>query len=123
MVRDLLGFIVLGVASLMCWIMMPLLAISAPNDDTDGKPLLRIAGWDVYADPERPDKTIGYEAFEQATNVRIVFTPLSNLDEIVDEAESNNNYDLFIVSNEGIKILFDMGLVLPLDLSKIRPCS
>ncbi len=81
---------------------------------------LRVAGWDVYADPKRQDKTIGYQSFEDKFGARIVFKPLHNLDEIVDAAELyNNDYDVFIVSNEGIQQLHGMGLVIPLDLKQM----
>lgn len=80
---------------------------------------LKITGWDVYGDPDNPKKTIGYKEFEALTGKKIEFYPLSNLDDIISAAESSDDYDLFIVSNEGIKILFDMNLVIPLDLAKI----
>ena len=80
---------------------------------------LKIAGWDVYADPENTTKTIGYESFEKKYGVSIEFTPLSNLDDIIEAAESEIDYDLFIISNEGIAILHDMGVVKALNLKKI----
>lgn len=81
--------------------------------------VLRIVGWDVYADPINKNKTIGYKKFEQAHDVIIDFTPLNNLDEIINAVESNENFDVVIVSNEGIHILNQMSLVKPLDLNKI----
>lgn len=81
--------------------------------------VLRIVGWDVYADPKRSDKTIGYHDFEKKTGVKIIFKPLSNLDDIISAAESDEAYDVFIISNEGIRILHDMGLVSPLDLKAL----
>jgi len=77
---------------------------------------LNIVGWDVYADPKNPTKTIGYKNFEKKYDVNIVFTPLSNLDDIIEAAESGFDYDVFIISNEGISILHDMGLVKALNL-------
>ena len=91
----------------------------AQNITAEEKIVLKIAGWDVYADPVHSDKTIGYESFEQKTGVNIQFTPFSNLDSIISAAESDVFYDVFIVSNEGIKILHDMALVSPLDLSAL----
>lgn len=81
--------------------------------------VLRVTGWDVYGDPDRPGKTIGYRGFEEKTGVRIEFSPLSNLDDIVSAVESDREYDLFLISNEGIEILHDMDLVAPLNLTKI----
>ena len=81
--------------------------------------VLKVAGWDVYADPDHSNKTIGYEGFEQKTGVKIIYTPLSNLDDIISAAESSEEYDVFIISNEGIKILHDMGLVSPLNLADL----
>jgi len=81
--------------------------------------ILKIAGWDVYEDPESPGKTIGYKNFEKKHSVDIQFTPLSNLDDIVSAAESENDYDIFIISNEGIQLLYGMGLVIPLNLEKL----
>ena len=80
------------------------------------KVILRIAGWDAYSDPDRPDKVIGYQSFEKETGAVIFFKPLSNLDDIVTMAESDEAYDIFIISNEGIRNLHDMGLVSPLNL-------
>ncbi len=90
-----------------------------PNLFADESTSLKIAGWDVYADPEHPDKTIGYKSFEKKTGINIKFKPLSNLDDIVNLAESDEHFDLFIISNEGIKILHDMGLVEPVNLQKL----
>ena len=81
--------------------------------------VLRIAGWDVYADPENKNKTIGYRSFEEKFGVRIEFQPLAHLDAIVDVAESDSDYDVFIISNEGIRILHDMGLIVPLQLDRL----
>lgn len=80
---------------------------------------LSITGWDVYADPDHPDKTIGYKSFEEKHDVIIKFTPLQNLDAILNDAESDHGSDLFIISNEGIRLLHDMGLVQPLVLNRL----
>jgi len=80
---------------------------------------LVVTGWDVYGDPNHPGKTIGFKSFEKKTGVNIQFKPLSNLDDIVSAAESSEYYDIFIISNEGIQILHDMGLVNPLNLSEL----
>ena len=85
--------------------------------------VLRVAGWDVYADPENKSKTIGYRSFEEKYNVSIEFEPLANLDDIVDIAESRDDYDVFIISNEGIRILHDMELVAPLELNRLTHYS
>lgn len=84
-----------------------------------GSESLKIAGWDVYADPDNATKTIGYKSFEKKYGVNIEFTPLSNLDDIIEAAESEIDYDLFIISNEGISILHDMGVVQALQLDKL----
>ncbi len=81
--------------------------------------ILRVAGWDVYMDPENNNKTIGYKSFEDKYGVQIEFKALKNLDEIVDTAESYSKYDVFIISNEGIRLLHDMGLVMPMDLEQL----
>jgi len=81
--------------------------------------VLKIAGWDAYADPYNTHKTIGYKSFEQKFGVTIEFTALSSLDDIIEVAESEEEYDLFIISNEGISILYDMSLIKPLELNKI----
>jgi putative spermidine/putrescine transport system substrate-binding protein/spermidine/putrescine transport system substrate-binding protein len=82
--------------------------------------VLKIAGWDAYADPHNTKKTIGYKSFEEKYGVRIEFTALNSLDAIIEVAESDQEYDLFIISNEGISILYDMSLIKPLELNKIR---
>lgn len=107
------GFFVLLVALLAT---MPVVATPATEN---GNKILRVAGWDVYADPENSAKTIGYRAFEQQEKVTIEFTPLSNLEAIIEVAESGDQYDLIIISNEGVKPLYQMGLAKPLDLNLI----
>lgn len=83
------------------------------------KRVLHITGWDVYGHPDHPDKTIGFESFERKTGVTIEFNPFSNLDGIVSDAESGHAHDIFIISNEGIQLLHDMGLISPLELSSL----
>ena len=83
------------------------------------KKVLQVIGWDVYADPKHKNKTIGYQSFENAFNVQIEFTPLSSLDENIDIAESQDDFDVLIISNEGIRLLCEMGLVVPLNMGKI----
>lgn len=90
--------------------------ISEPVPD---QAILNVAGWDVYADPDNRNKTIGFESFEAQTGYQINFTPLSNLDEIIQHAETNKECDVLITSNEGIEILQKMDLVQELDLKKI----
>ncbi len=87
--------------------------------NADEQDILRVTGWDVYADPENMNKTIGYKSFADEYGVQIEFKPLKNLDEIVDTAESHSEYDVFIISNEGIRLLHDMGLVMPMDLRQL----
>ena len=82
--------------------------------------VLKVAGWDAYADPDDPNKTIGYQSFEKKFGVKIAFKPLSNLDDIIEAAESSEEYDVFIISNEGISILHGMGLVKPIKLNSVQ---
>jgi len=81
--------------------------------------VIKIAGWDVYSDPVYPNKTIGFRDYEKKTGVKIEFTPFSNMDDIISAAESEQDYDVFIISNEGISLLHDMGLVNSIDLGAI----
>ena len=94
-------------------------SIFSPSVLLSGNESLKIVGWDVYADPENAGKTIGFKSFEKEYGVKIEFTPLSNLDDIIEAAESEVDYDLFIISNEGISILHDMGLVKALNLKNL----
>jgi len=89
------------------------------SDKEQNKNILHVVGWDVYADPNNNNKTIGYEEFERKFNVTIQFTPLNNLDDIINAVESSESYDVVIISNEGINILNEMNLLAPLDLHKI----
>lgn len=89
----------------------------SPSDTSDI--VLKIAGWDVYSDPSKRNKTIGYQSFEQLSGIKIHFTPLNNLDAIIEAAESTSEYDLFIISNEGVRPLYEMQLIRPLDLKKL----
>ena len=73
------------------------------NQANNGQTVLNIVGWDVYADPQNNNKTIGYEEFERQHSVTIEFTPLSNLDDIINAAELKNKYDVILISNEGNK--------------------
>ena len=93
-------------------------AVFSHTSESESK-ILRVAGWDVYADPDNPTKTIGYKSFEQKEKITIEFTPLSNLESIIDAAESGEHYDLIIISNEGVKPLYQMGLAKPLNLDLI----
>ena len=74
-------------------------------ETTSDQPVIRVAGWDVYADPEHRNKTIGFESFEEQTGYKIEFTPLTNLDQIIHYAETDKDCDVLIISNEGIEIL------------------
>jgi len=94
-------------------------AVSKQSINTTTGKVLRIVGWDVYADPVNKNKTIGYESFEAQHGVEIEFTPISNLDDIIDAAESKHQYDVFIISNEGIHTLKKMNLVEPLNMSMV----
>ena len=86
---------------------------------SESRTILKITGWDVYADPINNHKTIGYKSFEEKNNVTIQFFPLNNLDDIISAAESGEDYDVFIISNEGIRLLHDMNLVSALDLNQL----
>lgn len=81
--------------------------------------ILRVAGWDVYADSERRNKTIGFKSFEEQTGYTVEFTPLSNLDDIIHYAETCSDCDVLIISNEGIEALQKMNLVKRLNLHEI----
>ena len=104
---------------LMILCVLTILGFSSQEVSAQEKEVLRVMGWDVYADPKHKNKTIGYQSFENTFNVPIEFTPLSSLDEIVDAAESQNDFDVIIISNEGIRLLCDMDLVAPMNLGKI----
>ena len=98
------------------------IAIDVPSSQAvniDENKILRIVGWDVYADPISTNKTLGYKKFEKKYGVTIQFTPLSNLEDIINATESGTDYDVIIISNEGIHTLEQMNLVLPLKLNKI----
>lgn len=89
------------------------------TETVENPPVLHVAGWDVYADPQHRNKTIGYRSFEEQFGYTIEYTPLSNLDEIIHYAETDKDVDVLIISNEGIEILYRMNLVEKLDLEKI----
>ena len=91
-------------------------AIAEPITDHQ---VLHVAGWDVYADPEHHNKTIGYKSFEEQSGYTIEFTPLNNLDAIINYAETAKHIDVLIISNEGIKILYKMNLIKNFDIDKI----
>ena len=111
----LIGFLML----LATQFIMAAEVIETPNQNQKPNKILRIVGWDVYGDPIAKNKTIGYKNFEKKYGVTIEFTPLSNLDDIITATESNTSYDVIIISNEGVNILGEMGLTVPLDLRKI----
>ncbi|MHB8887025.1 MAG: ABC transporter substrate-binding protein [Methylovirgula sp.] len=92
---------------------------AADPSHSEQKTVLHVIGWDVYADPDHRDKTIGFKTFEKLTGTRIAFTPLNTLDEILNAAEASNETDVIIISNEGVKILYGMNLVVPLNLKNI----
>jgi spermidine/putrescine-binding protein len=100
-------------------LMFTLVLLFSQNLLAEEKAVLRITGWDVYGDPDHPHKTIGFKSFEQKTGVEIKFKPLSHLDDIISAAESGEEFNVFIISNEGIRILHDMELVNPLNLASL----
>lgn len=89
------------------------------NTDPKSHVVIKVAGWGVYNAPERADKMIGYQSFEKKYGASIEFHPLNNLDDIIAAAESSEYYDVFIISNEGIRLLHDMDLIAPLNLSRL----
>lgn len=95
------------------------LILLSPKLMAEEQKILKIAGWNAYTDPSHPNKIIGYENFEKNTGVKIFFKPLAHLDDIISTAESTEQYDIFIISNEGIRMLHDMNLVIPLELSAL----
>jgi len=99
-------------------VLLTLVTGNSIAETTSDQPVLYVAGWDVYADPEHPDKTIGFRSFEKQSGYTIKYTPLSNLDEIIDYVETETNLDVLIISNEGIKTLYKMNLVQQVDLQK-----
>jgi spermidine/putrescine-binding protein len=113
------GIIQPGKINGFIFILLTLVSGSGIAEATPDQQILRVAGWDVYADPEQRNKTIGYKKFEEQTGFTIEFTPLSNLDAIIHYAESSKDVDVLIISNEGISVLYKMALVQPLDLTKI----
>ena len=100
-------------------ITLTFIAGSALAQTATNEKILRIAGWDVYADPEKQNKTIGYKTFEEQSGYAIEFTALTNLDEIISYAETETDIDVLIISNEGIKTLYKMNLAHDIDLQKI----
>ncbi len=89
------------------------------NLQAEEQKILKIVGWDIYADPDQPDKTIGFKLFEQKTGMKTNFTPLSSLDAIVEASESNEIFDVIIISNDGIRLLKGMELLMPINLYNV----
>lgn len=88
-------------------------------ETTPAQSVIHVAGWDVYADPEHRNKTIGFKSFEEQTGYKIEFTPLNNLNQIIHHAETSKRCDVLLISNEGIEILEKMNLVKSLDTRAI----
>ncbi|MCK5002867.1 MAG: extracellular solute-binding protein [Gammaproteobacteria bacterium] len=99
--------------------LLALVTGSAIAEATSSHPVLHVAGWDAYADPENRNKTIGYKSFEEQSGYKIEYTSLNNLDEIIQYAKTNEQFDVLIISNEGIEALYKMNLVQDLNLEKI----
>lgn len=112
-------FTILLLLLVTCYIVVNHTNEALADQKNTSNTILRVAGWDVYTDPVNNNKIIGYESYEKQYGVSIEFTPLSNLDDIIEAAESDDPYDVIIISNEGIHILELMDLVVPLDLNKI----
>ena len=66
--------------------------------------ILKIAGWDVYADPQMPHKTIGYKAFEEK-NILDAYEYFFKSLENFSSGESNQNINL---SRDDGKLYFEM---------------
>ncbi|MHB8079916.1 MAG: ABC transporter substrate-binding protein [Candidatus Krumholzibacteriia bacterium] len=88
-------------------------AAAAPAPGT-----LRIATWDMYCDPARPDKPLGWAEFERETGAVVTATVFATNDEVV-RAVRGGGYDLCIASCDVVPVMIAEGLLRPLPVARL----
>jgi spermidine/putrescine-binding protein len=79
---------------------------------------IRIATWDCYRDPGRPDKPLGWAEFERETGAEVTAVVFATNDEIV-RAMRAGGYDLCVASCDVVPAMIAEGLLRPLPLGRL----
>lgn len=74
---------------------------------------VRIATWDMYCDPARPDKPLGWAEFERWTGAEVTAVVFATNDEIL-HAMRGGGYDLCVASCDIVPVMIAEGLLKPL---------
>lgn len=74
---------------------------------------VRIATWDVYCDPVRPDKPLGWTEFERETGAVVTAVVFATNDEIL-RAMRGGGYDLCVAACDIVPTMIAEGLLRPL---------
>lgn len=71
---------------------------------------IRIATWDMYCDPARPDKPLGWEAFERETGAVVTAAVFGTNDDIL-RAMRGGGYDLCVATCDVVPTMIAEGLL------------
>ncbi len=102
--------------SLLALVSGPPAAPGAETTSTTGT--VRIATWDVYCDPARPDKPLGWAEFERETGAVVTAVVFATNDEIL-RAMRVGGFDLCVVSCDVVPVMIAEGLLRPLPRGRL----
>lgn len=78
---------------------------------------VRLATWDMYCDPARPDKPLGWAEFERETGTVIRAVVFATNDEVV-QAMRSGEFDVCVASCDAVPVMIAEGLLHPLPLAR-----
>ncbi len=81
-------------------------------------PRLRIATWQRYLDPRRPDKPWAWQAFERATGAVLGAVGMGNSDDLIAAARSDT-FDLIVAPSHLVPDLIGMNRLVPIPVSRL----
>jgi spermidine/putrescine-binding protein len=91
---------------------------AAPRPAAVAPVVLRVATWDVYCDPQRPDRPLGWREFTARTGASLEATVFPSNDAIL-RAMRAGGFDLCVVSSDVVPVLVAEGLLAPLPVARL----
>ncbi len=79
---------------------------------------LRIATWDMYCDPVRPDKPLGWAEFERETGAVVTAVVFATNDDVL-RAMRDGGFDLCVAGCDIVPTMIAEGLLRPLPLGRL----
>ena len=80
--------------------------------------VLRVATWDVYCDPARPGRPLGWQEFERRTGAVLEATVFASNDEVLRVMRAGG-FDFCVVSCDIVPVLIAEKLVRPLPVARL----